>query len=71
MCLLPIAKARGIRQNTLMMKPLSEERQKLCLERAKGEGAGDALADVLVRLLKEREPGGTEDDEDDETLLPL
>ncbi|MBQ6419134.1 MAG: hypothetical protein IJJ91_10745 [Synergistaceae bacterium] len=55
----------GVRR---MFKPLSEERQKLCMEQAKGEGAREALSDVLVRLLREREPAAEESGEDDETL---
>ena len=55
----------GVRR---MLKPLSEERQKLCMEQAKGEGAREALSDVLVRLLKERVPAAEESGEDDETL---
>lgn len=58
-----LAGVRGI------LARLSEERQRLCLEQAKGEGAREALSDVLVRLLREREPGGAEEiGEDDETL---
>ena len=51
-----------------MLARLAEERQKLCLEQAKGEGAREALSDVLVRLLRERAPVAEETGEDDDTL---
>lgn len=55
----------GVRR---VLARLSEERQKLCLEQAKSEGAREALSDVLVRLLRERVPVAEETGEDDDTL---
>ena len=63
---LAFAYLAGVRR---VLTRLSKERQRLCLERAKGEAAREALSDVIIRLLRERLP--SDPDLDDETLEAL